>query len=424
MLRVNGRYIAHEAVGLDWGASVSENKFFNFSSPQFRQRATLIFLWLIIAIAIILVRSVILPFILAALLAYVFQPVVASISKIKIRSRPMPRVASVLLIYLFFAAIFVLIGAVFIPQFYVEMVRLAKDATTFANSIDENTINKIGSNIEDFLRSYDLPVEIIAPSTEVHKVPESPHRSNWISIDLLQVAKDLLNDIALYVKSEAKNIIASAQHIFAQFISGLFMVMLILMITGFLLVDVNVIKKFVFSMVPITDRRSFDSFLHRLDQRLSGVVRGQLIICLVNALLTLVGLLLLNVNFAFTLATIAGILSIVPIFGSIISTVPIVLVALTISPLTALLSLLWVVGIHILEANFLNPKIMGDSAKIHPVLVILALVAGEHFYGIIGALLAVPIMSIIVTIFNSILAKARHLDEGVAKPVRDDTIAP
>ena len=138
--------------------------------------------------------------------------------------------------------------------------------------------------------------------------------------------------------------------------------MLVFMITGFLLVDVKQIKGFMFSLVPIKDRTSFDHFLERLDQRLSGVVRGQLFICLINAILTLIGLLIFHVKYALILATMAGIFSIVPVFGSIISTIPIVAVALTISPLTALFSLLWVIGIHILEANLLNPKIMGGSA--------------------------------------------------------------
>jgi hypothetical protein len=57
------------------------------------------------------------------------------------------------------------------------------------------------------------------------------------------------------------------------------------------------------------------------------------------------------------------------------------------------------VGIHQIEANFLNPKIIGDSAKIHPVLVVFSLLVGEHFFQIAGALFAVPCMSIAQTIF-------------------------
>ena len=59
----------------------------------------------------------------------------------------------------------------------------------------------------------------------------------------------------------------------------------------------------------------------------------------------------------------------------------------------------WIIGIHQLEANVLNPKIMGDAAKVHPVLVIFALIAGEHFFGIVGALLAVPVLSVVQSLF-------------------------
>jgi predicted PurR-regulated permease PerM len=60
----------------------------------------------------------------------------------------------------------------------------------------------------------------------------------------------------------------------------------------------------------------------------------------------------------------------------------------------------WILGIHQLEANLLNPKIIGDAAKLHPVLVVMSLVAGEHFYGLAGALLAVPALSLAQSIFN------------------------
>ena len=66
---------------------------------------------------------------------------------------------------------------------------------------------------------------------------------------------------------------------------------------------------------------------------------------------------------------------------------------------TALFVLAWIIGIHQIEANILNPKIMGDAAKVHPVLVVFALLAGEHMFGIVGALLAVPLLSITQSIF-------------------------
>jgi predicted PurR-regulated permease PerM len=99
------------------------------------------------------------------------------------------------------------------------------------------------------------------------------------------------------------------------------------------------------------------------------------------------------------LAIVATIFSIVPIFGAIMSSIPAVVVALTQSLGSAVFVLAWIIGIHQIEANFLNPKIMGDAAKLHPVLVIFSLLAGEHHFGVAGALFAVPCMSILQSIF-------------------------
>ena len=140
------------------------------------------------------------------------------------------------------------------------MVRLIKDITTFIHSIDQTTINAFGQKIEDFFRAYDLPLEIVVPPTDSVKLEIAPHKGHWISIDLLDISQNLLTDALMYLKSETRTIIASAQTIFIQFISGLFMTMLILMITGFLLVDVERIKRFAFSLVPIADRENFIIF--------------------------------------------------------------------------------------------------------------------------------------------------------------------
>jgi predicted PurR-regulated permease PerM len=99
------------------------------------------------------------------------------------------------------------------------------------------------------------------------------------------------------------------------------------------------------------------------------------------------------------LTVIATLLSIIPIFGAILSSVPAVIVGIQQGVGVALLVLGWIIVIHQIEANLLNPKIMGDAAKVHPVLVVFSLIAGEHFFGILGALLAVPVLSIAQTLF-------------------------
>ncbi len=69
--------------------------------------------------------------------------------------------------------------------------------------------------------------------------------------------------------------------------------------------------------------------------------------------------------------------------------------------------LFWIIGIHALEAYFLNPKIMGNAAKMHPVVVVFALIAGERTYGLLGALFAVPVAAVLVACFEFARRKAQ-----------------
>jgi predicted PurR-regulated permease PerM len=130
----------------------------------------------------------------------------------------------------------------------------------------------------------------------------------------------------------------------------------------------------------------------------------------INGALTFIGLFLLQVPFAFALSFLATVFYVVPIFGTILSSVPIVLLALTVSLGKGLAALAWILVIHALETYVLNPKIMGDAARIHPVLIVLAIVVGERTAGIVGALLAVPFMSVFVAVFKFLHRKQLALD--------------
>src|SRR5262249_41231365 len=122
------------------------------------------------------------------------------------------------------------------------------------------------------------------------------------------------------------------------------------------------------------------------------------------------GLLIFGVKYGLILAVVAGLMSLIPIFGSILSSVPIVIVALAsgdegIDVVRGVAMTLWIIGIHFIEANVLNPKIIGTAAKIHPVLVIFSLFLGEHAFGLVGALLAVPVLSAISVVFMYLYRK-------------------
>jgi predicted PurR-regulated permease PerM len=218
---------------------------------------------------------------------------------------------------------------------------------------------------------------------------------------------------AAYLRENSGELIKIGRDIVAGISRGIFTLFMTLMLGGYIMLTHERIFAFFRELWAPTSRASFDRFVRRLDRGLSGVVRGQLMICFVNGVLSAIGFSLFGLKYWPILSFVAGAMSLIPIFGSILSSVPAVAIGLTQSPATAVGVLAWIVGIHQLEANFLNPKIIGDAAKIHPVLVVFSLIVGEHFFQLAGALFAVPCMSIAQTIFLHF----RETSLGISDPM-------
>jgi predicted PurR-regulated permease PerM len=200
-------------------------------------------------------------------------------------------------------------------------------------------------------------------------------------------------------ENQAATFIRTAQAFVRSVVKGVFTFFIMLMLSAYLIITRENVIAFARSLIWPSRWQSFDSLLARIDRGLSGVVRGQLLICVVNGALSGIGFYFLDLPYWPILTLIATVLSIIPIFGAILSSVPAVAIAIQESPGTALAVLAWIIVIHQLEANLFNPKIMGDAAKVHPVLVVFALLAGEHLFGFAGALLAVPVLSITQSLF-------------------------
>ncbi len=215
----------------------------------------------------------------------------------------------------------------------------------------------------------------------------------------------------LGLQDKLNDVVRLGQSLIVGFIRGIFLFFFTLMIGAFVLIDLEKVHGFLRSLFPTNVRDDYDVIIAGIDRGLSGVIRGQLVICVINSLLTYVGLLTFGVKYKLILAMVAGLMSLIPIFGSILSSVPIVIVALVsgdegIDIFRGVAMTLWIIGIHFIEANVLNPKIIGTAAKIHPVLVIFSLFLGEHAFGLVGALLAVPVLSAISVVFMYLYRKA------------------
>lgn len=349
--------------------------------------------WITIALTFIVAgREVMLPFVLALVVAYVLTPVVARLERARV-----PRWAAILLTY--GVTLGSLYGSVRLvaPTLASEVVRLRAEVPVLAQRLRTEWIPRAESKLHDLGVDVDLDEEPPPPPAVAPGEPTvGPASAQHQRVSFLQ--RYAMRAVE-YGRHHSMELLSFGRAVIAAVSRGIFVFFLTLMLAAYMILTRERIYGFFRDLCTPRHRASFDRLMTRIDRGLSGVVRGQLLICLVNGVLSGIGFWLLGLKYWFLFSVIAGVMSILPIFGSILSSVPAVAIALTQSFGTALAVLAWIVGIHQLEANFLNPKIIGDAAKIHPVLVVFSLVVGEHLFKLPGALLAVPALSIAQSFF-------------------------
>ncbi|MCE9667529.1 AI-2E family transporter [Myxococcus stipitatus] len=362
-------------------------------------------LWLSVAAVLVVFRSVVMPFAGAALIAYLVQPLVARITRVKVAGRALPRWAAILLIYAgFFVGVYLFLVAL-VPQLYREMARISRDAVALANTLTPEHMQELAQRGETWLSDHGIPVALSNRALEGADAAGGGHFS--LALDLEQLLGDAVKRASSLVQENLGDIVNVSRGIVASVAASIFTLFFVMMVAAFFSIDGQAIRRYFGTLVPPEYGDDARQLVERIDRSLSGVVRGQVTICVVNGALTFVGLLLFGVKFAFLLATIATFFSLIPIFGTILSSVPIVLIALADGFKKGVIILLWIIGIHAVEAYFLNPKIMGQAARIHPVIVAFSLIAGERLFGLVGALFAVPIAAILVACFDYARLKAQ-----------------
>jgi predicted PurR-regulated permease PerM len=373
-----------------------------FRDPKARLWTLTGVLWLSALVLLVLAREVLLPFVLAALAAYVIDPVIVRITRFQLRGFSFPRWAAVIWVYLALGLGIWLVGVSILPQVYREALRGLGEAREFLGSVTPARIDEWARTIDGHLQRFGVPVDV---------VPREG--GSAFQVDLAGGIADALHDANAWLRGGMRDVMAFSRGLIAGTARTLVFFLLFFMLTAFMSMDAPRITGFFESLVPKYWRSDYGRLLGGVDVGLAGVVRGQVTIMGINGALTFLGLLVLQVPFAFALSFMATIFYVVPIFGTIISSIPIVLLASTVSLGKGLAALAWILAIHALETYVLNPKIMGDASRIHPVLIVLAIVVGERTGGIVGALLAVPVMSVFVAVFKFLHRKQLELDSSL-----------
>lgn len=140
------------------------------------------------------------------------------------------------------------------------------------------------------------------------------------------------------------------------------------------------------------DEKEVETFVNNVESQIGGWVRGEALLMTTIGVMTYIGLSLLHVNYALPLAILAGFLEIIPNIGPTISAIPAILIAtFTVSlPMGMVVTALYIL-VQQLENNFIVPGIMRRLVGIHPLITIILMLVGLELWGIIGAVLIIPL---------------------------------
>lgn len=232
----------------------------------------------------------------------------------------------------------------------------------------------------------ELPRYISKLTTEVNEFAArrgSKFRINLSSEDILETIQANRETIVSLVGG-VKSVASSILHVFITIVLGG-------ILSIYLLLDLPKIQRGVRQAIPERRRDELLEVGEKVGRALGGFFRGQLLVALFVGIASAVGLTIVKLPFAIVIGLIAGIFNLVPLIGPFIGAIPAVFIGLLSGePIRALYAVIVLLVVQQIDNHIISPNVMGRTVRLHPITVMLALLAGGTIAGIFGMLMVVP----------------------------------
>jgi len=184
--------------------------------------------------------------------------------------------------------------------------------------------------------------------------------------------------------------------------------LVVIFLSALMLIERDRVRDWTMEFVQKPDRDAVMGVSRNALLKLGAYVRGQLVVMAIIGTGSAIGMLVLGVPFAVPLGALSFITAAIPLAGAFIAGGPIVLVALTVSPITALLMLAWIVILQQLEGSVITPYIQGKVVNLSAIAVLLGVVAGTSLAGIVGGIIAIPLVAVADVILRDMVFPLRQ----------------
>ncbi len=320
--------------------------------------------WKIIDI-FVKILNILSPLFIGIVIAWLFHPLVTFM-----KSKGIKRGLGAAIVYILLIALIIIVLCSLIPVLSDQINDFAKIipslVTTFTNFID-GILDKFGA-IADF--------DVENMRAEVFSKIQEFGTSLTSSLPSLTVG---------FVKS---------------FFSGLGTIIVGMIIGFYLLVSSENAEEIIIKLFPKKYRATAKSLSNKINTSLRKYVQGTLMLASLVFVLSSLGFVISGLKAPLLFGLFCGLTDVIPYLGPYIGGAPAVIVGFSQSTITGIITLVAVVIIQFIEGNFLQPLIMSKQLKLHPVTIMLGLLVFGYFFGVIGMVLATPIMATIKVVFT------------------------
>lgn len=306
---------------------------------------------------------VISPVFIGLIIAWLFDPIVDFLQKKKI-----PRIVSCIIVYVIFIGLLALLIFLMVPSFIDQIKDFIKAIPNF--------LTESKDFVSSTLNSFSLGTDI-----DVSGVKQQ------IFATLESIGTKLTTNLPNTLLSIGKGVISGGMN-----------VILGLMIGFYMLYDFDKVNKKILEIAPKKYIDDLKDLGNRINHSLREYVMGVFIVMTLVFVTQSICLTLAGLEAPLIFALFCAVTDIIPYFGPYIGAIPAVLVGFTMSPFTGICCIIAIVVVQLLENNFYQPLIMGHAMKLHPVTIMLGLLIFEHFFGIIGMIIATPVIATIKVI--------------------------
>ena len=310
------------------------------------------------------ILSLLVPLFVGWVLAWLVEPLIKLLERKNVN-----RKLGTTIVYLLFMIVMVLLIVLVVPEFINQLKELISQLP--------NYLSKVKDFISNLFNRFDTD-----------------------ALDITAIQNDINGQLEKYVTDFTSNGLTGIVSVVTSILSSGLTVGLSLIIAFYFSLGFDKMAKKVNNTLPKTHRNEIINILGQIGDMTRRYVNGTLFSSLIVTIFTFIGLLISGVSSPLLFAIFCGVTNIIPYFGPYIGGIPTIIVGFSISPLCGIVCLVTILLVQMVEGNVINPIIVGKATDMHPITIIIGLIIFGHFFGIVGMVLATPIMGAVKILFN------------------------